>query len=83
MNYFTYQRIKRGWSQKDLAEKLNLNPVTVCRVENGWYAKAPKGLNSALRKVFGKEWSFDLLMQPVPDLPIPDNHTLDQPADRA
>jgi len=40
----------------------------MCRVENGWYAKPPAGLEERVQAVFGKEWTFKKLMESVPDL---------------
>jgi DNA-binding XRE family transcriptional regulator len=68
MNHFQFLRIQRGLSQKALAELLEINPVTVCRIERGWYAKPPEQLEPRLQKVFGERWGFEELMKSVPSL---------------
>lgn len=34
-NTFKVQRVKKGLSQKDLAQKLGISPATICRLETG------------------------------------------------
>jgi transcriptional regulator with XRE-family HTH domain len=67
MNYLMFLRLRRGLSQKDLAELMKINPVTMCRLERGWYAKPPADIEVRLKAIFGQEWTFDRLMRPVPD----------------
>ena len=70
MNYLHFLRCQRGLTQKNLAELLKLNAVTVCRIERGWYAKPPSGYEERLQAIFGREWTFQRLMEPVPDLTV-------------
>ena len=68
MNYWTFLRLQKGLTQRELAKLLIINPVTACRIERGWYAKPPEGLEERLQAIFGSEWSFARLMESVPDL---------------
>jgi len=68
MNHLQYLRQTRGLSQRDLSRLLDCHPTTVNRIERGWFAKPPAGLEDRLQAVFGKEWTFKKLMESVPDL---------------
>jgi transcriptional regulator with XRE-family HTH domain len=68
MNQLQFLRLRRGLTQKTLAELLKIHPVTFCRIERGWLAKLPVGLEGRLRAIFGDEWTFAKLMEDVPDL---------------
>lgn len=68
MNNLKFLRLQRGWTQEQLAKRLNLHPVTVCRIERGWYARPPVGLEDRLKSVFGDRWTFARLMERVRDL---------------
>jgi DNA-binding XRE family transcriptional regulator len=73
MNHLMFLRLKKDLSQKALAELLKINPVTMCRIERGWYAKPPVELEHRLQIIFGKEWTFERLMEPVPDITANDS----------
>lgn len=68
MNHLNYLRLQRGLSQRDLASLLKIHPATMNRIERGWVAKPPEGLEGRLQAVFGKEWTFERLMERVPEL---------------
>lgn len=68
MNWLQYLRIQRGLNQKQLAEHIGVNPDFLCRVERGWFSKPPSRIDAKLRAFFGPEWTFDRLMEPVPDI---------------
>jgi transcriptional regulator with XRE-family HTH domain len=70
MNNLQLLRLQKKLSQRDLAKILKLHPSTINRVERGWFAKPPDGLEKRLQAVFGKEWTFARLMEPVPDLMV-------------
>lgn len=55
-------------SQKELAGKLGVDPAIVSKLEHGWFTRAPGNLGTMLTEVFGREWTFARLMEPVPDL---------------
>ncbi len=59
-------RLCRGWSQEELAARLGVHPVTLSRLENGWLARPPAGIEDRLREVFGPEWTFEALMRAAP-----------------
>jgi transcriptional regulator with XRE-family HTH domain len=71
MNYMKFLRLSRCWSQSFLAKMLGIHEGTYSRIENGWLTRPPKGLDERLEAVFGKQWTFERLMQPVPDLTEP------------
>ncbi len=73
MNHLMFLRLQKGLSQKALADLLKINPVTMCRIERGWYAKAPKELEKRFQTIFGVKWSFDRLMESVPDITANDS----------
>jgi len=73
MNYLMYLRLRRGLSQKDLAELLKIHPVVMCKVERGWFTRPPKALEERLQAVFGREWTFSRLMEAVPDITANDS----------
>ncbi len=66
MNYLELLRKQRGETQKQLAEKLGIDAITMNRIERGWYARPPKGLEIRLAEVFGPGWTFAKLMEQVP-----------------
>ena len=70
MNRLVFLRMQRGLSQKQLAEMLGISPGLLSRLERGWFTRPPVGCEAKLQGVFGKEWTFHRLMQPVPDLPV-------------
>lgn len=71
MNYLEFLRRQRRQTQKELAQQLGLDAITMNRIERGWYARAPHGLAEAITRVFGNEWSFARLMREVPDITRP------------
>ncbi len=63
-------RKQHHMSQKNLAKKLGIAVVDLSRLENGWYARAPKRVDKMLKTIFGANWTFETLMQEAA-LPIP------------
>jgi hypothetical protein len=37
-------------------------------MERGWFARPPKNCEPKLKEFFGEEWTFEKLMEQVPDL---------------
>lgn len=68
MNYLVFFRMQRGLTQKQLAKLLNVDSTVLCRIERGWLARVPNSVDEAFKRIFGKEWSFERLMKPVPDI---------------
>jgi len=68
MNHLHYLRLRRRLSQKALADLLKIHPTTLCRIEGGWLSRCPAGVEERLKAVFGAQWSFDALMESVPNL---------------
>jgi DNA-binding XRE family transcriptional regulator len=68
MNQLQFLRRRRGLTQKGMADLIKIHHVTYCRIERGWLAKPPAELEDRLRAVFGPEWTFARLMEPVHDL---------------
>ena len=66
MNYLKMLRLQRGHTQAQMAERLAIHEVTYNRLENGWFARPPTGVESNLQRVFGRGWTFGALMEPVP-----------------
>jgi transcriptional regulator with XRE-family HTH domain len=66
VNYLQFHRLTQGITQADLAERLGIPRTILSRLENGWYARPPEGLNERLHEVFGSKWTFDRLMKRVP-----------------
>jgi DNA-binding XRE family transcriptional regulator len=73
MNQLQFLRRRRGLTQKAMADLVKIHPVTYCRIERGWLAKPPAELEDKLRAIFGPEWTFARLMEPVPDLTASDS----------
>lgn len=67
MNHLEFLRRERGISQRELAAIIGVNQSILSRCERGWWTKPPKGLEGKLQAYFGKQWTFDKLMQPVSD----------------
>lgn len=66
MNNFGLLRRTMNISQEALAAKLSIHPAVVSRLERGWYTRCPgAGLDKRLKRVFGSEWTFEALMEPV------------------
>jgi transcriptional regulator with XRE-family HTH domain len=63
-------RLKRNLSQQALARALGVHQSVVSRLEQGWFRRAPNGVEEGLKKIFGREWTFDPLMR-EPDEPEP------------
>ena len=74
MNQLKLLRQVRRMSQRDLAKRLGIGHCDLSKIENGWYSRVPGHVEAKLLKVFGPEWTFDALMQPVaePTPPTPD-----------
>ena len=71
MRTLHYLRLRRGWSQERLGRLLRLNPITVDKLETGQLALYPEAidhLEQRLGVLFGEQWTYRALMQPVPDL---------------
>ena len=68
MNFFHFLRVKAGLSQRALAQKTGANHTIISRLEQGWFARCPEGLESKFQEIFGKDWTFKRLMQSVPDI---------------
>lgn len=68
MNWLTFLRLQRGWTQRELADRLSINPSLLCKVERGWFTRSPGDLETKLKAVFGDRWPFRALMERVPDL---------------
>jgi len=65
MNNLKLLRLTRGLSQVQMAQQLGMSPITFNRIERGWYSRPYQGLEDQFRAVFGPEWTFERLMQPV------------------
>lgn len=72
-NMTNLQRLRtaRGISQAQMAKTLGITRVELSKLENRWYSKAPKRIQSELHKLFGADWTFEALMMeaPVPTAP--------------
>jgi len=66
MTYLKLLRMNRGLTQRRLAKLLGLHPTVMSRIEQGWFAKPPAGLDQTLRAFFGPAWTFAELMREVP-----------------
>jgi hypothetical protein len=72
MNWFQSLRFQRQVSQRSLAKKLQINPSVVPRLEGGWFARCPgKDLDARLQAFLGPKWTFEKLMDKIPDLAAP------------
>lgn len=60
-------RLCRGWSQEKLAGLLGIHMVTLSRLENGWFARPPAGIEDRLREVFGSRWTWQQIMKQAPE----------------
>lgn len=67
MTHLRLLRMKRGLTQKHMAKLLGIHPTVMNRVEQGWFAKCPAGLEQTLKAFFGPEWGFAELMHEVHD----------------
>lgn len=67
MTTLRYLRMMRGLRQKKLALLLGVHPVLLGRIENGWYARPPRGFEAACQSVFGGDWTWERLMAPPPE----------------
>jgi|GEM_PF-1483872 len=65
-------RLCRGWSQEKLAGLLGIHTVTLSRLENGWFARPPAGVEERIQEIFGGEWTFEALMQAAPSPRAPE-----------
>ncbi len=70
MNHFRYLRIAKGLTQRDLAKRLGVHETALSRMENGWIARINPTVERRIKRIFGSQWSFDRLMERVPDLSI-------------
>ncbi len=68
MNYLLFMRLQRQISQRDLAMKLGVQQSVLSKLENGWLTRAPGNLERKLKRFFGPEWTFQRLMERVPDI---------------
>jgi|GEM_PF-844027 len=68
MNFLVALRLQRGLSQRELAEMLGIAQTILSKLERGWFARCPAGLECKFRTVFGDQWGFEALMRAVPDL---------------
>ncbi len=73
MNFFHFLRVNKGLTQRAIAQKMHVHPAMISKLEQGWFARCGRGLESKLQEIFGKEWTFKRLMQPVPDIAADDS----------
>jgi transcriptional regulator with XRE-family HTH domain len=71
MNNLKALRLHRELSQDEICRKLGINVVTYNRIERGWFTRAPAGVEEALKRFLGEEWTFCKLME-KPPAPRPD-----------
>ena len=69
MNQLVFLRMQRQMTQRQLAARLGISNSLLCRMERGWFTRAPNGVEAGLQQIFGQNWTFERLMRPVPDLP--------------
>jgi len=60
--------MRSGLTQRQFAERIGITQSLLCQYERGWYARAPKQMESKLIAELGAEWNFARLMEEVPDL---------------
>jgi DNA-binding XRE family transcriptional regulator len=58
-------RMQRGISQRDIAKQLGISEITMSRIECGWFARAPRGIEAKLQDYF-PGWNWELLMREAP-----------------
>jgi ribosome-binding protein aMBF1 (putative translation factor) len=67
MNYMALIRRQKGVSQCALAAQLGVSQSLISRCEHGWLTRPHKGLEAKLQSFFGPDWTWERLMQPVPE----------------
>ncbi|MGO9119463.1 MAG: helix-turn-helix domain-containing protein [Desulfomonilaceae bacterium] len=59
-------RMQRGLTQREVAGTLGISEITMSRLECGWFARPPGGIEQKLRQFFGPEWTWKQLMEQPP-----------------
>lgn len=65
MNNLQFLRMKKWMSQRQLADLIGLHSTILNRIERGWLAKINPDMEARLQEVFGSQWTFERLMEPV------------------
>jgi hypothetical protein len=67
MTNLKYLRLHAGMTQRELAHQLNIPEMVLNRCENGWFARAPRGIVEKLRGHYGAAWTWEKFMECPPE----------------
>ncbi|MBM3300495.1 MAG: helix-turn-helix domain-containing protein [Deltaproteobacteria bacterium] len=67
MKYITLARLLKGLGQAQLARRLGISPVQLCRIEKGRVGTLPASVERRCQRLFGTDWIAQRLLSDVPE----------------